>query len=145
MRCSGDCSMAERLIWPRKVTVSPWTISLPNPPDKDLGDYQTPLPLAREIVAFMAAKGRHWNRILEPTCGKGNFIRGIFDIPLNAIEIQGIELQEKHFQQAQSVIQRYCPSTIQTTLHRADIFDMDLKRDLKWASDGSLLVIGNPP
>ena len=31
------------------------------------------------------------------------------------------------------------------SIKRRDLFDLDLKRDLRWREQGPLLVIGNPP
>src|SRR2546427_722344 len=35
------------------------------------GDFQTPSQLASAVVAVLAASGRRWHRVLEPTCGTG--------------------------------------------------------------------------
>lgn len=58
-------------------------------------------------------------------------------------EIQAIELQDAYLESARESLQ--CPSSVRVTFQNANVFDMDLQRDLRWRNTGSLLVIGNPP
>lgn len=44
---------------------------------RQLGQYMTPAPLAREIVAGVSLEGRR--RVLEPSCGGGAFISALMD------------------------------------------------------------------
>lgn len=109
---------------------------------RDLGDWQTPLPLVREVVATLRRDGYTWRRVLEPTCGTGSFIEGVLSDD-GPNEIIGIDIQASHLSEAR---QRF-PHTTSTSLKllHADIFGTDLKRDLDWTTNGPLLVIGNPP
>lgn len=110
---------------------------------RDLGDFQTPLPLVHDILSVVMRAGTHWARVLEPTCGRGNFIMGILTLPQIPEEIQGIELQESYAAESRSSMQH--ASTTAITIHHANIFTMNLQRDLLWNTTGPLLVIGNPP
>ena len=40
----------------------------------EFGDFQTPLPLAREICALVKREGIKAETVLEPTCGVGAFL-----------------------------------------------------------------------
>lgn len=108
---------------------------------KDLGDFQTPLALAEVIANRFTQDGRQWKRILEPTCGKGNFIRAFSHQVDAGCHIQGVELQAQYVGAAREIV---CPGAVQVDIHQASIFDLRLDK-LHWHSSGELLVIGNPP
>jgi hypothetical protein len=108
---------------------------------KDLGDFQTPIELAAEVVACLAREGRRWTRALEPTCGRGNFIRGLVNSPHSPREIVGLEVQDIHLDTARTI----ASSSANVSIQKANIFDIDLSRDISWRESGPLLVVGNPP
>jgi hypothetical protein len=109
----------------------------------DLGDFQTPPELVARVLECLSATGRRWERVLEPTCGTGNFIRGLIESAAPPEEVIGIELQGAHLARAR-LIARSSAST-RVEIRRASLFELDLRRDLRWRSNGPLLVIGNPP
>jgi hypothetical protein len=111
-------------------------------PKKDLGDFQTPLDLVAAIIDVLQGKGKSWTRVLEPTCGRGNFLAGMSRIQPLPAEMQGIEIQATYVQQAR---ERIKDEFEHVTIHQRSIFDMQLGRDLHWRGSGPLLVIGNPP
>ena len=102
-------------------------------PSNEFGDFQTPAALVAEIL--LTLPDRNWSRILEPTCGLGNFVRACSAANPTA-QIIGIEAQPHYAREARlttaSIIER-------------DIFTMDLGKDLPWTADGPMLVTGNPP
>ena len=101
-------------------------------PNNELGDFQTPLTLARQVVEIVG-KGT-WDRVLEPTCGAGSFLEA--STSLAPREMLGLELQAEYAEKAR----RFAPVV------QDNIFDIDLGSDLPWNDPmGSLLVIGNPP
>lgn len=99
-------------------------------PNNEWGDFQTPPPLVDEIVALLG--GKKWSRVLEPTCGFGNFVRGA--ARLDPKELIGLEVNSEYAAQVVGADRVIC----------ADIFMTDL-RDLPWQYEGPLLVLGNPP
>lgn len=106
-----------------------WRTSLPN---NELGDFQTPASLARLIVERVGGDG--WERIFEPTCGRGTFLSAA--LTLSPREMIGLELQSAYAQEARTI----------SEVVEADIFDIDLSMDIPWKSrSGSLLCVGNPP
>jgi hypothetical protein len=110
---------------------------------KDLGDFQTPPELVREVIDCLYKTGQRWTGALEPTCGIGGFIKGLTQSPSPPSEIIGLEIQDRHLEQALQIAGSHQSTKIHVS--KANIFDLDLKRDLRWQTSGPLLVIGNPP
>jgi len=109
--------------------------------NKILGDFQTPLALAKQVITTLEAAGYRWERILEPTCGTGAFIQAAIQAQQSPSEIIGIEIQAVYTVQAETIS---APQTNIQILHK-DIFTLDLKRDLVWQTQGKLLITGNLP
>lgn len=113
---------------------------------REFGDFQTPLSLVEQVIQCLAESGSQWDRVLEPTCGRGNFLRGVLDSSILRLggEVQGIEIQTTHLRQAAQI-----PSDksrqASIKLIEANIFHLNLGTDLHWEVNGRLLVIGNPP
>lgn len=112
---------------------------------KELGDFQTPLPLVQEILTTLEPIGSCWSRILEPTCGQGNFIQALLNSPTPPAEIIGLEIQESYVTQAEAQLKNMVSPQVKLNIQQANIFDLDIGRDLEWQTDGPLLVLGNPP
>ncbi len=106
---------------------------------KILGDFQTPITLTSQVVSFLEKKTRNWERVLEPTCGRGNFLQAVIESSLFVKEVVGIEIQSDYVRQARTIVS----DTIRV-LHD-DIFSLHLGEDIQWQMNGDLLVIGNPP
>jgi 16S rRNA A1518/A1519 N6-dimethyltransferase RsmA/KsgA/DIM1 with predicted DNA glycosylase/AP lyase activity len=105
---------------------------------KDLGDFQTPPSLVEQVLNCPELAGKTWSRLLEPTCGRGNFIRPFCQLGNANIEIHAIEIQQQYAAHLQQL-----PKPI--TLHQTSIFSLNLKTDLQWLTNGPLLIVGNPP
>lgn len=108
---------------------------------KDLGDFQTPPPLVEKVMRRLMADGRSWSRMLEPTCGEGNFIQGALNAPCPPSEVQGLEIQDSYIRKAIRKIEDFSPGY---SVKQANIFDLDF-RTLSWSTGSPLLVVGNPP
>ncbi len=106
------------------------------------GDFQTPPGLVEEIIKSLSPIGTQWPRVLEPTCGHGNFIRGLLGAPHPPKEIVGLEIQDHHVRAARSI--PVCNGTA-VSVKKADLYRTCLEGDLRWKHMGPLLVIGNPP
>lgn len=103
-------------------------ISLPN---DEFGDFQTPVGLARQV--FEVLQGGTYKRVLEPTCGVGNFLYVAREL-LPSAELRGVEIQPDLAQAAAKVAQ----------VDLGDAMNYDFA-GLKWGVEGKLLVVGNPP
>jgi hypothetical protein len=110
---------------------------------RDLGDFQTPISLAENILRRLSADGRVWARALEPTCGRGSFIQALLHMPTPPREIIGLEIQHSHVVAARTLIDSNQRTAVD--IRTANIFETDLQRNLKWNCSGPLLVVGNPP
>lgn len=106
-----------------------------------LGDFQTPSALADEIIATLRRQGVVWSRVLEPSCGRGNFIEAVLKSTRAADQIIGIELQTHYVEEAR----RRFAATPGVTILQQDILHTHSARDLPWLHQGPLLVVGNPP
>jgi hypothetical protein len=105
---------------------------------KALGDFQTPLALVREVL--VALDLHLFSRVLEPTCGRGSFIRGLLELEPPPQEVIGVELQPHYVEEARAI-----SDSIHLRILNADIFSLDFRHDLCWQTQGPLLVVGNPP
>ncbi len=110
---------------------------------RDFGDFQTPPALVKAILTALGSVGKRWPRVLEPTCGTGNFIAGLLQLDARPQEIQGLEMQQSHVRAAERVA--LGASGVRTCIRAANIFQVDLRRDVHWVGSGPLLVLGNPP
>lgn len=98
------------------------------------GDFQTPLDLARQVWATIAAE--RYDLVVEPTFGLGNFLR---TLPADCrAEVVGWEIDPDSC----AVAKAACPGHFR--LHCRDLFAVR-QRDLGAGADARLLVIGNPP
>ena len=66
----------------------------------EYGDYQTNPTLALQITQRLKTKCVIPQVVIEPTCGKGNFIIAALNTFDTIEKIYGIEIQEKHIWQA---------------------------------------------
>jgi hypothetical protein len=110
---------------------------------REFGDFQTPPALVADVLDSLGPIGKKWSRVLEPTCGCGNFLRGLLHSSAPPSEIQAIELQGAHFEVARKVLEG--PSAPYGIVRKANLFDLDLRHDVRWSNAGPLLVVGNPP
>jgi hypothetical protein len=104
-------------------------------PNNEYGDFQTPRELAAKVLKITEDRAA-WGRVLEPTCGIGNFLQEAAFLVEKGAHAVGIEVQSDYVQSARK-------SSADILL--ADIFSMDLGRDLVWNKPGPMLVVGNPP
>lgn len=109
---------------------------------RELGDYQTPLSLVSKVYDIVKSKDVVVKNIIEPTCGKGNFIiealkRGVSQ------NIIGIEKQEAYITNLKKelITNKLLDNIIEITLCSADFFNFNLEEYI----EDNTLVIGNPP
>jgi hypothetical protein len=112
---------------------------------RDLGDFQTPPELVDAVLETLGPIGARWPRVLEPTCGRGNFVAGLLRHTSPPREIRGIEIQPDHCRTAEACVGSRADIGSRVSITCADVFRLDLGRDLIWQEDGPLLVLGNPP
>jgi tRNA1(Val) A37 N6-methylase TrmN6 len=113
----------------------------------EYGDYQTNAKLAKGIVALVSQEVTP-DIIIEPTCGKGNFIVASLDAFPNISEVIGIEIHEPYVWQCKfNILNHYLQNPVVSKpkiriIHK-NVFQFDfatIKTENK-----KTLVIGNPP
>lgn len=110
---------------------------------RELGDYQTPPSLVKRVFDLLEYKGICYTEIIEPTCGKGNFIiDALKRHPDSLRNIIGIERQHEYIDMLREQIisdELYKYANVQ--LYEENFFDFNLSDSV---ADNSL-IIGNPP
>ncbi len=109
----------------------------------EFGDFQTPPELARQCCALLAERGFSPVSILEPTCGRGNFLTAALTAFSGVGKAIGLEINPVYAEEAQQQI-RSLKQSSQVRIHQADFFQADWAEILQQLAD-PLLIIGNPP
>ena len=94
----------------------------------EFGDFQTPLPLAREICALLKREGIDAETVIEPTCGLGAFLIAAAETfpgaQLTGLEINGDYLEEARVSLGQA------GAAARATLRTQDFFAQDWDKEL---------------
>ncbi len=107
------------------------------------GDFQTPIDLARKIVEVLKRDyGINPDVIIEPTCGRGTFVRASCEGFENAI-VLGFEINPEYVKEANLALKDVSTAN-HVTVNEADFFNTDWNKTLS-ELQGNILIIGNPP
>jgi hypothetical protein len=107
------------------------------------GDFQTPDELAREVVKTLKLNHKISPKIIiEPTCGKGAFVRAALNEFMHS-RVIGLDINEKYVEEANRSISEYLNSE-NATIYRSNFFNTDWKALISHLS-GNILIVGNPP
>ncbi len=107
------------------------------------GDFQTPFNLAQKVVNVL--KNNHNidpDIIIEPTCGKGAFVKAAYEGFENA-NILGFEINKEYVNEANLFTSAVSDSE-RISVKEADFFSTDWNKVLS-SLTGYILIIGNPP
>ncbi|MEA5417599.1 N-6 DNA methylase [Spirulina sp. CCNP1310] len=107
------------------------------------GDFQTPDNLAREVVQILRENYQISPEfIIEPSCGKGAFIRASLNVFKNS-KIIGLDINKEYVKETKLSVSEY--SNVENlTVCESDFFGTDWKNFISNLS-GYILIIGNPP
>jgi hypothetical protein len=125
--------------------------SLVSEPDRrEYGDFQTNRKLAREVSAYIHTKITDFEFVLEPTCGKGNFILASLSKFKMLKKIVGVEIYKPYVWKTKFGILTYFLSKPDSNKPEIDIihgnaFEFDYATLAKCTASLKTLVIGNPP
>lgn len=107
------------------------------------GDFQTPDDLAQEVIKTLKYNHKiEPDTIIEPSCGKGAFIRAALT-EFSQSNILGFDINREYIEQARSSIAKY-PNLKNATMREVDFFSANWDR-LIAEQNGYIVIVGNPP
>jgi hypothetical protein len=116
----------------------------------EYGDFQTNLTLAKSVTQLLKSRKEiHPTLIIEPTCGKGNFIISALST-FDCIEkVIGIEIYKPYTWEAKfNIIDYYISNPTDhkpnIEIHHCNVFDCDFNDFIDEYND-EVLILGNPP
>ncbi|MCP9753248.1 hypothetical protein [Ferruginibacter sp. HRS2-29] len=123
---------------------------LKEPDRTEYGDFQTNSHLAITVAKYLSKKGNEPDVVIEPTCGKGNFIVAALKTFKTLKKVYGIEIYRPYVWETKfSILDFYIenPSTNKPIIliSHYNVFDFDFKAIASEVSGQNILVIGNPP
>lgn len=102
------------------------------------GDWQTPDALALRVARLLRARGVAPASVVEPTCGRGAFVRAAL-ATFEGARVVGYELSPEHLATARADL-----AGTRAELHQGDFFETEWSEVLG-ALPEPILVLGNPP
>lgn len=109
----------------------------------EFGDYQTAPDLARVVCGVIRRTGFSPASIVEPTCGRGTFLRAALEAFPGAGLVLGVDRNTDYVGEARASVQAAGKGRSAQVLQR-DFFDADWQA-LVGPLPGPLLILGNPP
>ena len=120
-------------------------------PDRaEYGDFQTNSDLANKVTLHLASINISPEVVIEPTCGKGNFIIASLRNFENIKNVFGVEIYKPYVWETKFNIVDFFLSNPKAnkpliSIVHCNVFDFDFKTIAKEHSTNDILVIGNPP
>lgn len=134
-----------------KETISE-TQNIVEEPDRatEYGDFQTNLDLANKVTLYLKAKDISPEIVIEPTCGKGNFIIASLKNFSKIQNIIGVEIYKPYVWETKfNIINYYLENPNsrkpEISITHCNVFDFNFKSIAKQYAENNILVIGNPP
>lgn len=106
----------------------------------ELGDWQTPAPLARAIVELVRRRSPDVASVLEPTCGAGVFLHAALEAFPRARAF-GFDISPRHLEAAR---RRLGGMGERVRIELGDFFELGWD-DLAGRLPEPILIVGNPP
>jgi hypothetical protein len=120
-------------------------------PDRaEYGDFQTNSDLANQVTLHLKLKNVTSEIVVEPTCGKGNFIIASLSNLKKIKNVYGVEIYKPYVWETKfNVIDFFLTNPNnnkpEISITHCNVFDFDFKQIEKKHSTKDILVIGNPP
>lgn len=125
--------------------------SIVSEPDRrEYGDFQTNGVLANKVAEYIFQKNKEIEFLLEPTCGKGNFIIACLAKFKNLKKVVGVEIYKPYVWETRFRILTYFLENPNHSKPEIDIihgnaFEFDYSELSQSTKHLETLVIGNPP
>jgi len=125
--------------------------SIVSEPDRrEYGDFQTNQILAQKVVDYTFSKYNDFEFVLEPTCGKGNFLLAAIKQSKKLKKVVGVEIYQPYVWETKFKILEYFISAKENTKPEIDIihanaFEFSYEILAKSTQGLKTLIIGNPP
>ena len=109
----------------------------------EFGDFQTPLSLARDVCSLIERAGFSPASIIEPTCGRGAFLRAALEVFSGASHFLGADRDGGYVQQAKAATSP-CGEGRELEILQRDFFETDWSGIVERLPK-PILILGNPP
>jgi hypothetical protein len=125
--------------------------SIVSEPDRrEYGDFQTNQLLAERVTEYVFSNSNDFEFVLEPTCGKGNFILASIIQFKNLKKVVGVEIYQPYIWETKFKILEYFlfskdKSKPEIDIFHANAFEFSYEDLAKLTRGLKTLVIGNPP
>ncbi|MDI9357858.1 MAG: hypothetical protein QM528_02795 [Phycisphaerales bacterium] len=116
----------------------------------EYGDFQTNTDLANKVTIHLTLKGIYPEVLIEPTCGKGNFIIASLRTFPTIKYVFGIEIYKPYIWETKfSIIDFFLSNPIENKpeilIIHTNVFSFDFKAIAQQHATNDILIIGNPP
>lgn len=133
-----------------KETISISQNIVSEPDRAEYGDFQTNTELANKVAFHLTTKNVSPEIIIEPTCGKGNFIVASLRQFTDIKKVFGIEIYKPYVWESKfNIIDFYLSNPTENkpeiSIIHSSVFDFDFKTIAKENNTKEILIIGNPP
>jgi len=133
-----------------KKVISETSSSFEESDRAEYGDFQTNIELAEKVILHLVSKNASPEIVVEPTCGKGNFIIASLEHFENIKNIFGIEIHKPYVWETKfNIINYFLENADQKKpdikIIHCNVFDYNFKLIAKDYSTKKILIIGNPP
>lgn len=133
-----------------RETISTAQNIVSEPDRSEYGDFQTNVELANKVVFHLTTKKVSPEIIIEPTCGKGNFIIASLRQFTDIKKVFGIEIYKPYVWESKfNIIDFYLSNPTKNkpeiSIIHSSVFDFDFKTIAKENCTKNILIIGNPP
>ena len=133
-----------------KETISISQNIVSEPDRAEYGDFQTNTDLANNVTLHLTTKSALPEIVIEPTCGKGNFIVSSLKHFDSVKKVFGIEIYKPYVWESKfNIIDYYLNNPTKNKpeifiIHNS-VFDFDFKTIAKENGTKEILILGNPP
>ena len=133
-----------------KETISVSNNRIEEPDRAEYGDFQTNEDLANKVTLHLVSKNISPEILIEPTCGKGNFVIACLKNFNKIKHIFGVEIYKPYVWETKFNIIRFFLNNSKASkpiidITHCDVFDYDFNKIAKRFPKNNLLIIGNPP